>query len=297
MHINEAIEVYIIAKQADGRAPRTIRDYRRVLFSMAAWLGDNGLPEEIERLDKSIIRRYVAFLRGRGLSDGTVGIHVRNLRAFLNWSYREGLIDVNLAKAISAPPLSVRPLRLTPEIFRQLLAAAEHTTMPRRNKAILLVLADTGLRLAEMVALNRDDVHFAEDGTAWLIVYMPKTRGYRNAFLGHRTTEALRLYLEERSDDLPPLWLGDRGARLQPRGMYTALYRIAKLAGVPSGVVHPHAFRKFFATQWIANGGDPIRLQNIGGWRGPEMLRVYVQLSHREDLHDGHRRYGPVDQL
>gem|GEM_PF-6067761 len=112
MLVSEAIQSFIIARTADGRASRTIRDHHRVLGPFAAWCADRGIP--VELLTREQVREYVTHLRGRGWSDGTLSIHIRNLRAFLRWLHEEGYTADNLAKAVKAPRRIARhedPLR------------------------------------------------------------------------------------------------------------------------------------------------------------------------------------------
>jgi len=303
--LSEWVEEFILDRQARGRAPRTIADYRRVLGPFASWLGTQGMA-----LSKRTVRRYVAHLRtDHDWAEATVALHVRNLRSFLHWLYEEGLIEENLGQVIPVPRKSVRSFGLTAEMIRRMaercLQESEDETLPPyqrlmalRDRAVILTLADTGLRVGEFVRLNREDVQVGEGGRVWFLVYMPKVGRYRNAFLGVRATAAVKRYLEARDDEDVALWIDpQRRRRLAYVGVYRLLKRRAKQVDVPPRVVYPHAFRTFFATQWIANGGDEQRLQQLGGWSSRAMLDVYVQLSRHQDLMQGHQRYGPVDRL
>lgn len=112
-------------------------------------------------------------------------------------------------------------------------------------------------------------------------------------FLGKTTTEALRSYLSQRGDDNDCLWMGRYGA-LTAQGIDRAVRRRARRAGVER--VHPHLFRKTFATCWLDNGGDVERLRVIAGWRSWEMLPVYVR-SALQQLSRAHQQAGPVDRI
>jgi len=102
LSLKQAIEEFIVARRADGRAPRTIEDYHRVLGPFAAWCREQGTAH-LPDLNRRMVRRYVAYLREKGWAENTVGIHVRNLRTFLRWLYEEGYTETNLAQAIRAP--------------------------------------------------------------------------------------------------------------------------------------------------------------------------------------------------
>ncbi len=290
--VDDAIENFILARQADGRAPRTIRDYRRVLEPFAAWCREKRLS--VKSLNREHVREYVANLRSRGWAEATVAIHIRNLRAFLRWMHEEGHTNENLAQAVKAPGKVIRAEEpLSPDEVRRLLSACTGDAEAVRDRAILLLFLDTGLRIGEMALLQKAQVHFNGD-RAWMQVYSPKSRAYRFVILGEIATSALREYLQSRTDDHPALWIGRRGP-LSKRGIYHIVKRRARQAGLENRV-HPHIFRKTFATNWLDNGGDPERLRVLAGWSSLEMLKIYAG-SSPDKLMEAHRRAGPADKL
>lgn len=281
---------FLTAKTADGLAPATLRDYRRVLGRLCASI------TRLDDLSRATVRQYVADMRGNGWSEGTCGIHVRYIRAFLRWLSIEGYTGENLALAIKAPKKSIRwEELLTPEELKRLLDACATGHFAARDRAIILFLVDTGMRRGEFAGLTRDLVHFDADG-AWLLFDAPKNGNRRYAVLGRASARALRDYLDTRDDDDPALWMGQQGP-LQYSALYRILRRRAENAGIDPKKCHPHAFRKIFATWWINNGGDEQRLMTLGGWEGPEMLRIYVRLGSLDALRKGHAAYSPVDNL
>jgi site-specific recombinase XerD len=293
--VAQAVKSFVRARQADGRAPRTIRDYHRVLDRFAGWCGERDIV--LARLDRDTVREYAGLLHRQNWADNTVSIHIRTLRAFLNWLFREGLTTENLASCIQ-PPRSSRRMEepLTGEEIRALLSVCNGDPFASRDRALILLLADTGLRLGELLRLKRADVRFSEDGSsAYLLVYAPKTRSHRFVFLSSPSTQALREYLEDERDG-DSLWIG-RFGKLTESGIRGILRRRARQAGLDPRRVHPHAFRKFFATSWIRNGGDTLRLQQIGGWASPKMLEVYVLLAQKQDLEEAHERFSPVSRI
>lgn len=292
--VSDTVASYIMACKADKRAPRTLKDYDRVLKPFAAWCGGEGF--NVVSLDRDAVRYYVVLLRERGWSENTVNLYIRYIRAFLNWLHNEDLTEGNLSRAIKAPKKIVKVERL-PTVLEvcRLLDACRGDSFARRDRALLLTFMDTGLRIGEMVLLRRGDLRF-EEKSKWIQVYAPKTETWRFAFLGGATTAALKMYLETRHDKNPALWLGRRGP-LTTRGIYYTVRKRVKAAGLDTTQIHPHLFRKLFATAWMRNGGDETRLMNLGGWASPEMLKIYVQLSEQEDLAAAHAMFGPVDHM
>jgi len=162
----------------------------------------------------------------------------------------------NLALAIKPEKTNGREEDLpTEQELLMIISACHGDRLATRDKALILTLLDTGLRLGEMVLLEKQQLHPSPDGeTMWMKVYAPKTKNHHFAFLGLETSKALRAYLEERKDNWPDLWVGVRGP-LTTLGIYRAVRRRAEKAGVDPKRVHPHAFRKLFATLWMENGG------------------------------------------
>src|SRR5512139_1808500 len=175
---------FMVSRTADGRAPRTLADYARVLSPFVAWCASGQITPQA--MTREAIRSYVAKLQARGWAPATVAIHIRNLRAFLHWMNVEGYTEHNLALAVKAPRQSTRmEIPITPEEIQALL-----TTCPsrdyhgRRDRAMILVLADTGLRTGELVGLRLE--HWRQDSgseVGYLLVYAPKSVSYRYAIL------------------------------------------------------------------------------------------------------------------
>ncbi len=298
MDISDVVGEFVLAKRANGRAARTIEDYGRVLTPFAEWCQAAGVGAG--GLSRRKVREYLVLLRGRGLAEGTVAIHVRNLRTFFRWSHVEGMLAENFATVIEAP----RQVRrhedpLTAAEIGSILAACAGDELAARDRAIVWMFIDTGLRIGEMERLDRAALQLGEDGRAWMRIYAPKTRAYRFVIVGEYATRALTEYLEERGDDdLGAMWRNRRGGRLASQGIYRMIKRRAEVAGLRERV-HPHLFRKTFSTQWLNNGGDVERLRVLAGWSpetAAQMLRVYVA-SRVDDLKAAHAKASPGDGL
>ena len=289
MDLINVVTVFMTAKRADGLAASTLRDYERALARLTDYFNTVG------DLDRDTVRAYAVRIRSNGWAEGTCNLHLRYIRAFLRWLWCDGYTSENLALAIKAPRPTVRwEELLTTEELQALLDACTGTWRAR-DRAIILFLVDTGMRRGEFIGLTRAQVHFDNEG-AWLLFDAPKNGNRRYAVLGVTAARALRAYLDARDDSDPALWVGENGP-LGYHGVYRMLRRRAVDAGIEPSKVHPHAFRKVFATWWIKNGGDEQRLMALGGWSGPEMLRIYVRLGNLDALRAGHADYSPVDNL
>jgi site-specific recombinase XerC len=110
----------------------------------------------MDNLGRDTVRQYVASLYDKGWSEGTVGIHVRNLRSFLDWLHKEELVGQSLAQAIQAPEPVVHEEDLpTDEELLKLLDACQGDKQAKRDRALILSLLDTGLRRGEMALIRR----------------------------------------------------------------------------------------------------------------------------------------------
>lgn len=294
--LQNSIDLFIEAKQADGRAAATIRDYTRTLLEFRTWCQERGIG--LDDLQPEHIRRYVAQLY-RERSPGYAAITIRNLRVWLRWLHTEGHTTPNLAKAINAPRQhNRRELPITESEIKRLLDTCKDDTLAMRDRAIILMLYDTGVRASELAGLNLQHL-FQDDGGGYVMVNAEKTNDVRIVILGNGSLAALTAYLNGRKDHKPndPLFCDRRNQkRLGYNGIYKMLRRRAVLAGLAAERVHPHIFRKAFVTSALDAGMDAERVRVLAGWSGLEMLKVYAA-SDLARLRAAHKRAGPVDRM
>ncbi len=294
--LRTAREKFITALEADGLSPNTIREYRRVTGQLLAFFGDIS-PAELSPDD---LRCFLADYR-RSRSPKTVYNAWVVLRSF--WRYLEEHGYPNIARALRAPRYPRPATRLlTPQDIRSLLKACEYTApsrgkrkpfrMPRptarRDKALVLLLADTGMRAGEVAALRVKDVDLS---SGRIIVRSGKGGKGRTVFASATTLEALQHYWEEREarpDE--PAFTTRTGRALSANEINHLIVNLGKRAGIK---VHPHALRHFFATQFLRNGGDPLTLKRLLGHSTLRMVEYYVQLVD-DDLRDAHFRASPI---
>ncbi len=265
-----------------------------MLLPFAAWCEGQGAGDTAF-LSRNHIRGYAAFLRRKGWSEATVAIHIRYLRAFLNWCCREELTAECLAKAVRRPGKLPPSLNMPEreEIIAVLAACDDGSFLGARDKAIILVLIDTGLRVSELCDLKLE--HLSLDGK--LRALDVKARQYEWGILSEETAAAVKTYLERRGGGSGPLFVNRRGGKLTPSGVRQLLRRRAKAAGVSPGKFHPHALRKVFASWWIRAGGHEYDLMQLGGWKTKEVLKHYVRAARLEELEEAHSRCSPVRHL
>ncbi|MDA8237993.1 MAG: tyrosine-type recombinase/integrase [Chloroflexi bacterium] len=275
--------MFLAAKAAEGAAAKTLTWYRMILRRAVTSLGD-GRP--VDSLDGADLRAWLLELRST-LSPISVAGYVRTLKVLGNWLAAEELARATALRALRKPRVPERLIEpVGDDAMRRLLAVAG-----LRDRAILLLLLDTGLRVSEAGGLRLGDLRV--DGTL-------KVRGKgskeRIVPVGGTARQAIVRYLGQRgpgaADD--PLFLGRRGP-IDGRGIQQAIRRLKTRIGV-TGRLSPHSLRHTFARSYLVNGGDVFSLQRILGHTTLDMVKRYVALAD-VDLVERHRGASPADRL
>jgi site-specific recombinase XerD len=242
------------------------------------------------------VRGWLVSLKGN-VSPSTEYRNYSGCRQFFAWCVREGELDVSPMVNVRPPKVpEPRTVMLTADQMRALLAECSgRDFVSRRDTAIVMVLADTGMRRAELSALTLDDL----DLRARVAYVVGKGRRPRTVPFGARTAQALDRYLRLRRQhtmaDRPNLWLAEKGRGvLTHDGIRQMLARRGESIGVR---VHAHMFRHGFADAWLRSGGSPNDLQELAGWRSPQMVNRYAAANRAERARAAYRRLSPMDAL
>ena len=289
--LNEALDAFLLDCRARHLAAPTIGIYREKLETFIQWAAEEDM-RTLADVDARSLRLFMLYLEERGHNAGGLHIHARVLRAWLNFLEEDGILEVSPMQRVRMPKLpKPLPRVLTKEDIDAMLEAAEND----RDKAIILVLLDTGARVSEFVALNVGDV----DAVGVVKIHHGKGDKARTVFLGYQALKALRRYLWQREDattPLSPLWASFRnsqaGERMTTNAVRLMLKRVAKRAGVKTA--NPHAFRATFALWSLRSGMDVYTLARLMGHADIAVLKHYLALAEA-DLAEAHRQHGPVD--
>jgi integrase/recombinase XerC len=282
--VREAIEQYLTYLKAERDASvHTLRNYRVDLIQFLAYLeersGGVGSPDPAG-VDHLAVRGFLARLHGAGLTKTSVARKLATLRSFFRFLCRQGRLRTNPAELVRSPRL---PVRTTPhlsvdEAF-QLLAAPQAAPGPptksggvlrARDRAILELFYSSGLRIGELVGLNRSDVDIREG----LARVLGKGRKERIVPVGTKAIEALNAYLADREDlaaggvnqgeGTQALFLNHRGGRLTARSVSRTVLRYLLASGLGKKVT-PHGLRHSFATHLLTAGADLGAIQDLLG--------------------------------
>lgn len=287
----KAVDMFILDCRSRRLAPKTVTFYETQLKPALLFCEATGITE-LAQVDPYTIRAYLVALQERNLRDNSIHAAARSLRVFFNFLVREELLAVSPMNKVRMPVRDKKVLpAFAPDEVNCLLEAVKGSV---RDTAIVLCLLDSGLRAAEFVALNIEDI---DSQTGAVKVRLGKGRKSRTSFLGNRAQKAVKKWLLTRPDSKPTdsLWTSSTtGERLTQDGLRQLLQRIATKSGVPH--CHPHTFRRTFALWSLRAGMDLQRLAGLLGHADLSVLRQYLALVET-DLQEAHSLFGPVDSF
>jgi site-specific recombinase XerD len=292
------IDEYFAALKVAGRSPRTIGWYRDNLLEFIRFAERDGRAATLRDLQAPVVRRWLLSLqsRARRLAPSSIAGRVRTLKAFGTWVAGEFELASNPLRGVPLPrvPEQLVPSLRDPEIIA-LLRAVDGSRDPERDRAIVLLLLDTGVRVSEASSLRVGDLDLVEGRCR----VFGKGGKERLVPIGRRARKAVRRWLSHRHGvrDDDPLFTGPGGHRLTARGLYQLVHRLAARAGLQTRC-SPHVLRHTFARSFLTNGGDVFSLQRILG-HSPSSMQVtrrYVDLVD-DDLRAVHRQASPADRL
>jgi integrase len=166
------------------------------------------------------------------------------------------------------------------------------TKCSKREKAIILLMVDTGLRRAEVCTLNWGDVDM---GSGLCKVKQGKGNKDRSTVIGASARRALLAYKRtlERAESKDPVIQTDEGGRFAGSGLYRLFKRLEKRVGMS---ITPHSLRRSFVTLSLRAGMNPLHLQTMLGHASLEMVQHYAQMID-DDILQAHEDYSPADRL
>lgn len=288
----EWAEAFIIDRKSRGLSPNTIPFYQKKLRNFLKYCEISQI-HDIQELRATDIRKYILWLESKGHNKGGVHAHFRVLRTFLYWYQDENeLTDwINPIQKVKVRRPRQEPLEPADiKAVRGMLEVCGNDFTGVRDRLILLILIDTGLRAAELLGLNFDNVNPIV-GT--LQIMHGKGDKFRIVYLGKKTRIALRSYYRRIKHQEGALIIGVHGERLTYTGLRLLLKRRAEKAGVE--YQSPHSFRRLFALTMLRNGIDVFSLQLLMGHADLQMLRRYLKQAG-SDLQKAHNQASPVDK-
>jgi len=259
-------------------SPHTSSNYARDLAALLAYLERAGLPDW-KSVDSQHVRMFAARSHAGGLNPRSVQRRLSAVRGFFNYLQREGAAASNPALDVRAPKAAKRlPGTLDVDTLSQLLDIPPGDPLAVRDKAVMELFYSSGLRLAELVGLDRVHIDLA-DRTVRVLGKGSKTRIVP---VGRKAVEAIRAWLKERgglaAPDETALFVGRNGTRLKERAIQLRIAGWARRKGLPARV-YPHLFRHSFATHLLESSKDLRGVQELLGHADISTTQVYTHLD------------------
>lgn len=294
-NLPDLLGLYLASSQIEGKSKGTLDSYKRRAGSFIQFLTQGQMPLQASKLRPPHVKLYFLMLFNKGLDHSTINVHYRVLQTFFSWLKTNGFISIDLLEKQKPPKIPrkvVRPFSIE-DLQNILKLCSSDTFTGIRNRAIVLLFLDTGLRLAELAAIQLADMNMQQE----TIRVMGKGAKERVVRMGQETQKALFRYLLQRKDINMCLWVTEEMKPLHKASIQGLIRKLCYRAGI-GGVRHgPHTFRHTFATRALMNGAGEFEVQSLLGHSTLQMTRRYAASLGSEHAIAAHRKFSPVDNL
>jgi site-specific recombinase XerD len=314
--LKSLINGFVLTKQTDGKSPRTVEFYSDNLKRFLWYSLKKQWPDDIRMISEWDIRDFLGYVANetnrwglvgngsepaqRKVSQATVHHYFVVLANFFGWVVREGFLTENPTSKIKvAKPKNKVIKPYTQEEVSRMLAICDKDYennakfLGSRNRAIILVLIDTGVRLSELTGINLYDVN-TTNGNIKVTGKGSKERVVR---IGKVAQKSLWRYLMNRPNNgREELWLTEEGKPLSPGAVQCMGKRLKERAGVV-GDGNIHRFRHTFALNFLRVDKNVFNLQYLLGHSELEMVRRYTSTLGMEDALKAHEKASPADTM
>lgn len=287
-----------------NRSQNTIRNYDLYLTRLIDYAGDIKVSD----INEELVRKWRLWLKrlGTNVSDEmdtkTMNYHLIALRMFLRFCVKRNIPALNPQK-VELPKLPARnkvTFLTTDELERLFDQPRVDTMSGLRDRAILELLFSSGLRVSELVSLDRDHINLKRRE------FMVRGKGQKDrpVFISPAAADWVQKYLDMRDDNTKPLFIRYSGSkkvdltgnfhRLTARSVQRMVSRYAGLAGIVKHV-SPHTLRHSFATDLLMNGADLRSVQSLLGHSNISTTQIYTHVTdpHLKAVHEKfHRKEG-----
>jgi integrase/recombinase XerD len=290
---NGVIAHFILDCQVKNRTRYTLIAYQRALALLTLLLSRLCGLSDLEEVMVLHLRQCVKYLletpweeyntatnqhmAGKTLSVRSVRDYVLVWKAFFNWCYQEELIEKNPVTRLKTPtpPKKIKPTLTRDELQMMLDLCDRRTDQGFRDFVILSLLADTGIRLAEIAGLEVKDIH-----TNYIKVY-GKGQKEREVGLHPEVGKLLWKYIHKhrhpKEANETSVFVGRWGHALKESAIHAIVERIKLQCGLENKQVSPHTFRHTFSKQYMERGGDLLSLSRELGHSDIQVTRLYLQ--------------------
>ena len=318
MQLERAFRDFIEVHEIDNQSFYTIRNYRRYIGAFLKWLQSEHTIVDTDDLRVSHLRGWINHLqktpngRGRAFKDSTINLYAVNMLSFCHWLEFERIVSEDITSRFKLPRVEKEYIpTFTPQEVERLFDACEDSTsgvtslvrkaLTARNRAILAVLIDAGLRRSELLGLRLCDVDrdlrllivhrkgnkwqqvpISRDGFKYLHEYLTKYRKLLAAVVGKNVA---------RKDDA--VFLARSGEPITVHTIDKLFDRLQERTGIEGKRVSPHNCRRYMATTQLAMGRSPLDVQRQMGHTSLTMTNHYASLTV-EHIQKSHEQFSPL---
>lgn len=299
MYVADLIQEFVEHLEVEkGRSVKTAENYALYLERLVEFAGDELKPEEITA---ELVWKYRLWMnryendRGAKLSTRTQSYHLIALRAFLKYLARRNIKSLE-PSLIDLPKVIKKQVTFLhyDEVEKLLTQVNLEEESGLRDRAILELLFSAGLRISELVGLNRDHINLDRRE------FMVRGKGSKDrpVFISKAAAERIKDYMDTRADNLPALFINyskNSGAgrtdgnyrRITARSVQRMVQKAARLAGITKHV-SPHTMRHSFATDLLMNGADIRSVQGMLGHADISTTQIYTHITdqHLKEVHE-----------
>ncbi len=276
---NKVVDLFISAKRVEGCSAKSLKYYSVTIATMLS-----AIQKDIRHINTDDLREYLTeYQNGKHASKVTIDNIRRILSSFFSWLEDEDYIVKSPVRRIH----KVKSTSTIKEIYSdESLETMRDNCVTIRDLAIIDMLASTGMRVGEMVLLNREDVDFQEREC----VVLGKGDKERPVYFDARTKLHLQQYLDSRIDDNPALFVSLKAPynRLKIGGVEVRIRELGRRLGIKKA--HPHKFRRTLATTVIDKGMPIEQLQTLLGHARIDTTLMYAKVK-QSNVKLAHRKY------
>ncbi|MBN1811813.1 MAG: tyrosine-type recombinase/integrase [Anaerolineae bacterium] len=291
----QALDEYLLAKEVEGLSGRTLVKYRQQIEAFVTHVEGSNLAD----VTVHDVRLFLAELNNRKMTPSSRHTYYRSIHAFLSWTIREyGYPFPNPMDWIDPSKIPSRlPPVLSDEGFLALLSACDDGRHPLRDRAILILLLDTGIRAGELIRLKMSDLDLKEGE----LKCFGKDQEERIVPLEERAVRAIQGYLDFRPRQKAgdPLFPSERGPGcfLRESSLLHLIKRLATRAELEENV-YTHLLRHTFAKKWLKGPGkgDMQALSHIMGHSSVKTTQIYAAYD-ADDIKEMHQTRSPANQI
>ncbi|KAB2387238.1 MULTISPECIES: tyrosine-type recombinase/integrase [Bacillus cereus group] len=311
----ELFNIYMFAKEAEGLAKRTLENKKVYFLVFHRYLEEHHEDVTPNTLDTNTIREYLYYLKNDhikhknnhcvkeeyksvGVSVSYINTIMKHMRAFYTFLVEEDYVHLNpftKIKSLKEAQDNIEALSID-QLKTLLKQPNQRTYAGFRDYVLMMLLADTGMRISEALNLQQEDIDFK---TNVIILKGTNTKNRKTRYvpISQKTSKLLReLLVEIEEFDTLHIFTTVYGKNIDPARFRQQLKIYGNKAEIKGVRISPHTFRHTFAKYYLLNNGDVMTLQKILGHSSIEMVRKYVNMTNK-DVVIQHNKHSPINNL